>query len=49
MRPKTVWLKADTIYALEKWAAKQTLEKGQHIYFNTVVNEILDAKARDVA
>lgn len=45
---KNIYLKAETIYKLEVLAARQTMEKKQHISFTTVVQEILDAAAREL-
>jgi hypothetical protein len=46
MAPKHLWINAETIYKIEVYAAKQSLEKGHRISFVTIVNEILDAFAR---
>lgn len=45
---KNLWLNKETIFKIETYAARQSLKKGVRISFNNVVNEILDAKAREL-
>jgi hypothetical protein len=48
LRPKTVWIHKDTIIKLGTWAAKESFTRHKRISFNTFINEILDAKAREL-
>lgn len=45
---KLIWMDPDTIYKLEVYAARLSKDKHERISFMSVVNEILNAKAREL-